>query len=64
MRVTLDRDGPLSHAISNQRTSTERINSQSKELGIKRAIRAQSRLSAEPEYADLLGDQCACPPTR
>jgi hypothetical protein len=36
MRVTLDRDGPLSHAIYNQRTSTERINSQSKELGLKR----------------------------
>src|SRR5205823_7253984 len=36
MRVTLDRDGPLSHAVYNQRTSTERINSQSKELGIKR----------------------------
>ncbi len=36
MRVTLDRDGPLYHAIYDQRTSTERINSQSKELGIKR----------------------------
>lgn len=36
MRVTLDRDGPLYHAIYNQRTSTERINSRSKELGIKR----------------------------
>jgi len=36
MRVTLDRDGPLSHAIYDPRTSTERINSQSKELGIKR----------------------------
>ncbi len=36
MRVTLDRDGPLYHAVYDQRTSTERINSQSKELGIKR----------------------------
>ena len=36
MRVTLDRDGPLSHAVYDQRTSTERINSQSKALGIKR----------------------------
>ena len=36
MRVTLDRQGPLYHAVSNQRTSTERINSRSKELGIKR----------------------------
>src|SRR5438876_12307684 len=31
-----DRDGQLYHAIYDQRTSTERINSQSKELGIKR----------------------------
>lgn len=36
MRVTLDRDGPLYQGIYNQRTSTERINSQSKALGIKR----------------------------
>jgi hypothetical protein len=36
MRVLLDRDGPLYHAIYSQRTSTERINSQSKALGIKR----------------------------
>jgi hypothetical protein len=36
MRVTLDRQGPLYKAIYNQRTSTERINSQSKELGLKR----------------------------
>ncbi len=36
MRVTLDRDGPLYKAIYKQRTSTERINSQSKALGIKR----------------------------
>src|SRR5260221_1408980 len=36
MRVSLDRDGPLYHAVYDQRTSTERINSQSKELGIKR----------------------------
>ena len=35
-RVTLDRDGPLSHAIYTQRTSAERINSQAKELGIER----------------------------
>jgi len=33
-RVTLDRDGPLYHAIYMQRTCCERINSQSKELGI------------------------------
>jgi hypothetical protein len=36
MRVTLDRQSPLYKAIYNQRTSTERINSQSKELGLKR----------------------------
>ena len=36
MRVTLDRDSPLYKAIYAQRTSTERINSQSKALGIKR----------------------------
>jgi hypothetical protein len=36
MRVTLDRDSPLYHAIYTQRTSCERINSQAKELGIER----------------------------
>jgi hypothetical protein len=36
MRVKLDRDGPLYQGIYNQRTSTERINSQSEALGIKR----------------------------
>lgn len=36
MRVTLDRESPLYQGIYNQRTSTERINSQSKERGIKR----------------------------
>ena len=36
MRVTLDRDGPLYHSIYNQRTSTERINSHSKALGLER----------------------------
>ena len=36
MRVTLDRESPLYKAIYAQRTSTERINSQSKALGIKR----------------------------
>jgi hypothetical protein len=36
MRVTLNRDGPLYHAVYDQRTSPERINSQSKELGLKR----------------------------
>ncbi|HEY6407075.1 MAG TPA: hypothetical protein VIY29_06390 [Ktedonobacteraceae bacterium] len=36
MRVTLDRDGPLYHGIYHQRTSAERINSQSKALGIQR----------------------------
>lgn len=35
-RVTLDRDGPLYHAIYTQRTACERINSQAKELGIER----------------------------
>lgn len=35
-RVTLDRDGPLYHAIYTQRTCCERINSQAKELGIER----------------------------
>ncbi len=36
MRVTLDRDGPLYHAIYNQRTSAERINSQAQAKGIER----------------------------
>ena len=36
MRVTLNRDGPLYHAIYNQRTSCERINSQAQALGIER----------------------------
>lgn len=36
MRVTLDRQSPLYKGIYHQRTSTERINSQSKALGIKR----------------------------
>jgi hypothetical protein len=36
MRVTLDRQSPLYKGIYNQRTSTERINSRSKELGLKR----------------------------
>jgi hypothetical protein len=34
MRVTLDRDGPLYHALYTQRSACERINSQAKELGI------------------------------
>ena len=38
MRVLLDRDSPLYHAIYDQRTSTERINSQSKALGLKRPV--------------------------
>jgi hypothetical protein len=33
-RVTLDRNGPLYHAVYTQRTCCERINSQAKELGI------------------------------
>ena len=33
-RVTLDRQGPLYHAVYTQRTCCERINSQAKELGI------------------------------
>jgi hypothetical protein len=33
-RVTLNRDGPLYHALYNQRTGCERINSQAKGLGI------------------------------
>jgi hypothetical protein len=36
MRVTLDRDGPLYHALYTQRSACERINSQAKELGIER----------------------------
>ena len=36
MRVNLDRESPLYHAIYTQRTSCERINSQAKELGIER----------------------------
>jgi len=37
MQVTLDRQSPFYKGIFNQRTSTERINSQSKDLGIKRS---------------------------
>lgn len=36
MRVTLDRQSPLYHAVYNQRTSCERINSQAQALGIER----------------------------
>lgn len=35
-RVTLDRDGPLYHALYNQRSGCERINSLAKGLGIER----------------------------
>jgi hypothetical protein len=35
-RVTLDRDGPLYHALYTQRTSCERINSRAQALGIER----------------------------
>jgi hypothetical protein len=35
-RVLLDRDGPLYHAVYDQRTTCERINSQSQALGIER----------------------------
>jgi hypothetical protein len=35
-RVTLDRDGPLFHALYHQRTGCERINARAKELGIER----------------------------
>ena len=38
MRVTLDRDSPLYKAIYTQRTSTERINSQSKDLVLKHPL--------------------------
>ncbi len=51
MRVTLDRDSPLYHALYTQRTSCERINSQAKELGIEhpkvrnlRSVRALNTL--------------------
>ena len=36
MRVTLDREGPLFHAIYRQRTTCKRINSQAKAFGIER----------------------------
>ena len=36
MRVLLDRDGPLYHAVYTQRTACERINSQAQALGIER----------------------------
>ena len=35
-RVLMDRTGPLYHAVYDQRTACERINSQAKELGIER----------------------------
>jgi hypothetical protein len=43
MRVLLDRDGPLFHAVYSQRTSAERINSQSQALGIDRPKVRQGR---------------------
>jgi hypothetical protein len=43
MRVTLDRDGPLYHAVYTQRTSCERINSQAQALGIERPKVRQMR---------------------
>ncbi|HEY6408504.1 MAG TPA: hypothetical protein VIY29_13645 [Ktedonobacteraceae bacterium] len=36
MRVLFDREGPLYHAVLNQRTACERINSQAQALGIER----------------------------
>jgi len=36
MRAMLDRDGPLYHAVYNQRTACERINSKAQALGIER----------------------------
>src|SRR5207244_4327996 len=36
MRALLDRDGPLYHAVYNQRTACERINSKAQALGIER----------------------------
>ena len=35
-RVTLDREGPLFHALYNERTGCERVNARAKELGIER----------------------------
>ena len=35
-RVTLNRDAPLYHALSNERTGCERVNARAKELGIER----------------------------
>lgn len=35
-RVTLDRDGPLFHALYHERTDCERVNARAKELGIER----------------------------
>jgi hypothetical protein len=37
MQVTLDREHQLHHAVYNQRTLCERINSQTKELDIERS---------------------------
>ena len=36
MRLMLDRQSPLFHAVYDQRTSCERINSQAKDFGIER----------------------------
>jgi hypothetical protein len=38
MRVMLDREGPLYQVVYDQCTSPERINSQSKAMGIKRPL--------------------------
>ena len=43
MRALLDRSGPLYKAVYTQRTCCERINSQAKDLGIERMLRALGR---------------------
>jgi len=47
-RVTLDREGPLFHALYNERTGCERVNARAKELGIERP-----RVRNGPSVANL-----------
>ena len=60
MRVLIDRDGPLNHAVYAQRTACERISSQALTLGIDRPKGAQWPLCQESQYAYVSDYQCRC----
>ena len=58
MRVTLDRDGPLYHAVYDQRTSTERDPQSVQGVGHQAPQGAQHRFHPHPQHPDLSGHQC------